>query len=204
MSKAGRTTTRSGRHPIRQLRQKIEKAFGADRSKNPIVIKHHPGKQGYGVFARRNLRKGALVAYYAIKLFRVSKSNKPTPTNDMYVTCAPSSPKNPKGWSRTFYGDIGKHAGDVFGRYVFRGKPVCGHVINEPGKGERENCDMPTTVWDASLLKDGRKRPHFKAGDVVFHDIKTLRPVKKGEELVTVYNDDYQRNYELGKKFKQK
>jgi len=199
MAKTSRTTTKSGQHPVARLRTKIDQAFGVNRSRNLCAIKRCPTKFGYGVFARRDLKKGTLVAYYVIKLVKAGGAR--SPTGGVYVTCAPSSPQNPIRWSRTFEGDIGKDAGDVFGRYVFRGKPVCGHVINEPSKDEVENCDMPTTVWDAKLLA-GRSRAVFKAGDVVFHDIKTLRAVKKGEELVTVYNEDYQRNYKVGKKFK--
>jgi len=160
----------------------------------------------------RDLKRGALVAYYVIKLV---KAKARSPTQDVYKTCAPAWTRMPNScrlwgrrgtsWSRsrTLEGDIGQDAGDVFGRYVFRGKPVCGHVINEPGEKETQNCVMPTTVWEASLFKqgDGRIRGTFKAGDVVFHEIRTLRSVKKGEELMTMYDDDYERDYKQGKKF---
>jgi len=206
MVKTSRTTAQVGQqHPVARLSKKIDQTFGADRSRNPCVIKHCPAKQGYGVFARRDLKKGTLVAYYVIKLSK-HFTKTPSPTKGMYVTDAPASPSNPEKNSRTFFGDIGQDAGDVFGRHVFKGKPVCGHVINEPGMDEIENCHMPTTTWDASLLKDGtgRRRAVFKAGDVVFHNIKTFRAVKKGEELITVYGDDYERNYKVGKKFAKK
>lgn len=188
---------------ILQLRKKIDWALRGGSSCNPCVIKHCPAKQGFGVFARRNLKKGVCACYYATKLVRLDA---PSPTKAMYWTSAPSSPINPNRTSQTFGGDIGQHAGDVFGRYVFRGKPVCGHLINEPGKDEIENCSMLTTVWDASLLKEGagKSRTVFKEGDLVFWEMKTLCAVKKGEELVTVYGDDYERNYTRGKKFSQK
>jgi|Transcript_62791 hypothetical protein len=195
ISKLGRIST----HPVQRLRKKIDQSYGANRSRNPCVIKRCKAKYGYGVYARRDLKKGVVVAYYGIKLVKEISSK--SPTKFVYLTCAPASPKRPHANSRTLAGDIGKDAGDVFGRYVFKGKPVCGHVINEPSEHETENCDMPATVWDEKEIGD---RKTFRVGDIVFHEVRTLRTVKKGEELVTMYDDDYERNYKVGKKFKVK
>jgi len=185
--------------PVPQLRRRIDRAFGTRKS-NPCVIKHCPAKHGHGVFARHDLKKGAIVAYCVQKLHK--KGTHTSPTRGVYITEAPASPRRPLATSRTFQGDIGQDAGDTFGRYVFRGKPVCGHLINEPSEVQTENCHMPTTVWDAKLLKCGSaSRAAFQAGDVLFHEVRTFRTVKKNEELVTVYGDSYKRNYKVGKKF---
>lgn len=188
--------------PILRLRNNIDKAFGAKKYLNPCVIKRCPAKHGYGAFARRDLKKNTPVAYYVIKL--VKNFTHKSPTKFVYLTTAPSSPSRPNSTSRTFEGDIGQDTGDVFGRYIFRERPVCGHVFNEPSEHQTQNCDMVRFVWDAGLLKesDGKSRTTFKAGDVVFHEIRTLRAVKKGEELMTMYGDDYERKYKVGKKFK--
>jgi hypothetical protein len=202
-SKLGRQAAQKPRrttHPVEGLSKKIDRSFGANRSRNPCVIKRCKAKYGYGVYARRDLKKGTVVAYYGIKLVKESSKYK-SPTKWVYLTCAPSSPKRPYLNSRTLTGDIGEDAGDVFGRYVFQGKPVCGHVINEPSEHETENVDMPATVWDTKEIGD---RKTFKVDDIVFHEVRTLRTVKKGEEFCVMYDDDYERNYKVGKKFKVK
>jgi len=196
VSKLGKRVAGKSTHPVQRLSKMIDKSFGANSSRNPCVIKKCKAKFGYGVYARRNLSKGMLVCYYGIKC--VKESGYKSPTKFVYLVCAPATTTNSQYNSRTLSGDIGEDAGDVFGRYVFRGKPVCGHVINEPSELETENCVMPKTVWDAKEIGD---RTAFKAGDILFHEVRTLRTVKKGEELMTMYDDDYERNYKKGKKF---
>jgi hypothetical protein len=153
------------------------KKFHKDFELNTFIKK---SKKGISVFAKKDIKKGNIVAYYKIKLYTMEEKIN---TKSQYTMTVYTKSDN---ISNKLIGDICEESLDI-PRY---GIPYWGYLLNEPSPNEKVNC-----YFDSNIKINYKNRNVFKRGDYMIYKLITLKDVKKGEELCVCYVDAYNRNY---------
>ena len=141
-----------------------------------MIIKNDPIK-GNGLYANHFIKKGNIISYYKMKVFKYKTYN--SPTNNIYTFTIYTPKGNP---SRTFVGDIVEESL----MKPYKGIPYWGYLANEPSGDQTENCEVMIEI-----------KKNIKENDYVVYRLIALKNIPIGDEIVWYYGDHYARDYEL-------
>ena len=154
------------------------------RSKLSVTLKKNK-YAGTGLFATKNIKKGAVIAYYKMKLYK-DTVNSPykSPTKCMY--CFTVYTKN-GNMHKTLIGDLDTESAPQPKNNI----PYWGYFANEPSGKQKENCEI-----DVNLSGNYKSKSRLKEGDFITYKLIASHNIKAGEEIVWCYGESYARNYE--------
>ena len=144
-------------------------------------------EKGLSLFAKKPINKGEVIAYYKVKVFR--KIGYESPTDSVYLFEVYK--KNGEAYKRLI-GDIDE---DSFPEPK-DGIPFWGPLANEPSKNERINSEI-----DINLKENYVDRTYLSPGDSMIFKLVATKKIKPGDEILWYYGNDYDRNYQVGKKY---
>lgn len=149
-------------------------------NKMKVILKKRQLK-GTSLFANRDIKKGEDIAYYLMTVHN-TKTYK-SPTKDTYTFTIYNKNGNAM---RNLIGDISLASlpppcGDI---------PYWAYFSNEPSGSQEANCHI-----DINTKYNFQGRSVLKVGDICVYKLVANRLIKKGEEIVWCYGDDYARNY---------
>lgn len=150
-----------------------------------VELKEHPIK-GMGLFARDKFKKGDIIAYYKVTVYDADKYI--SPTHNVYTF---HIYRKNGAYIKKYIGDIDKSS---FPNPV-NGISFLGPFANEPSVGETSNAEV-----DLNLDENYSDRRWLRAGDTVIYNVIAIKTIKKGDEILWYYGDDYLRNYEVNEK----
>jgi hypothetical protein len=145
----------------------------------PCVVKK--GKKGNSLFAKKDIKRGSVIANYKFKVFRWDKFK--GYKNNMYTMTVYTKKCRD---SNTFIGDV--YSGSI--DEPRKGIPFIAHFSNEPSGRQKENCYL-----DVNLKENYKNRSRVKEGDTMIYRLRALKNIKKGEEICWCYSDSYDRYY---------
>lgn len=149
-----------------------------------VALKKHSVK-GMGLFALQPIKKGEIIAYYKVTIHEHGKYK--SPTNNVYTF-------NIYRKSGT---DIKKYIGDIDNNSFPKeidGVSFLAPFANEPSIGEKSNAEI-----DLDLDENYKNRRFVKAGENMIYKLVAIKNIKKGEEILWYYGDQYIRNYKVSK-----
>lgn len=135
-----------------------------------VTLKKDPVK-GVGLYARENIKKGQVVAYYKIKVFLT----KHLESNGIYTFEVYK--KNGDAYKR-LTGDIYR---DSFSEPI-NDIPFWAPFANEPDKSQRTNA-----VIDLDLSGNYIERSHLSPDDIVIYKLTASKAIKAGSEIMWYY-----------------
>jgi hypothetical protein len=150
-----------------------------------VQLKEHPIKNT-GLFAIKPIKKGEVIAHYKIGVY-VYKGYT-SPTNNVYTF---NVYRKSGSDIKKYVGDINEHSFPL----PINNIPFWGPFANEPSKGEVSNAEI-----DLNLDANYASRKTVKEGDTLVYDLVAIKNIKKGDEILWYYGEDYLRNYEVSKK----
>lgn len=144
-------------------------------------------KKGVSVFSTKPIYKGEIVLYYKLKVY--SAKNFKSKTKNKY--------------SCTLYSKRGEEIthliGDIYPNSVpdpLNGIPFWGHFANEPNPDEKVNTELFTnTKYNYQYSNRCKLTP----GDTVIYELRAIRYIPPGSEILWNYGPNYERNYEVSK-----
>lgn len=154
-------------------------------SRLSITLKKIKNK-GYGIVATKPIKKNQVIAYYQFKVHDMDTYESPTDSKYNFFV----KTKNDH-WSKKYMGDV------IYNKYPplpKRNIPYWAQFSNEPSKGQTINCDI-----DFNLKENYRNRDRVRIGDIMVYKLVATKNIKKGEEIVWYYGDEYERDYKLDK-----
>lgn len=153
----------------------------ASKFKNPDVTTIlKKGSKGVSLFARKNINKGDIIAYYR---FKVYNSNHVCYNDYMYAMTVYT--KTGREYSK-FIGDI--FSGSL--RKPEKGVSFWAYFSNEPSNPQKANCYL-----DELPERNFKRRKTVKLGDILVYGLIATKNIQKGEEIVWCYGGAYNRNY---------
>ena len=155
-----------------------------DKDKLSVILKK--GKKGVSLFAIKDIKKGDIIAYYKIKVYKIKEYTN-TVKDDMYLFTI----YNKNGYAyKKFIGDI--YEGSL--PKPKRNIPYWAYFANEPSIGEKQNSYMDKQSFE-NFTKKNRTRLH--EDDIVTYALVADSDIKKEEEILWCYGDSYNRNYKV-------
>ena len=151
-----------------------------DKEDLKVTLKKSRTK-GVGLYATKPIKKGQIVAYYKMKLFKYNTYN--SPTKGMYAFTAYNKDGSE---NESLIGDL--YLGSI--PAPSRNIPYWALFSNEPSKGQDENAYI-----DEDISKNFRSRNKLKAGETIIYKLVATRNIKPGEEITWCYGSGYYRNY---------
>lgn len=151
-------------------------------SNSKIKVAVRKGPKGMSLFAKKPIRKGNVIAYYKVRVYKWTPNYRGV-RGDMYSMTVYT--KNDRG--------SGKFLGDIFEGSLEKPKyniPFFAYFANEPSGRQKENAYL-----DVNLRSNYRKRTRVKAGDTMVYKLIANRNIKPGEEIVWCYGSYYGREY---------
>lgn len=148
--------------------------------KMKVSLKKLPLK-GTSLIANKNLKKGETIAYYRMTVYD-NRSYK-SPTGETYTFTMYNKNGNPL---KNLIGDISLSSLPPPCRDI----PYWAYFSNEPSGSQTANSHI-----DINTKENFQGRAILKAGDLVVYKLIADRLIKKGEEIVWCYGDDYVRQY---------
>uniref|UniRef100_A0A6C0JRB8 SET domain-containing protein n=1 Tax=viral metagenome TaxID=1070528 RepID=A0A6C0JRB8_9ZZZZ len=141
--------------------------------------------KGVGLFARKNIKKGEVIAYYRFKLF--STKNFKSKLNNMYTITVYTKDDNA---SRALIGDLVPESL----LEPVKGIPYWAYFSNEPTFGKQhENCYI-----DIDLKGNYKNKSRLQAGDFMVYKLRASEDIPAGKEIVWCYGSEFFRDYVPG------
>lgn len=139
-------------------------------------------RKGIGLYAKKPIKKGNVIAYYKFKVYDYSHDQVKGGRYGMYVYTKSGRE------SRNKMGDI--YPGSL--APPKRGIPYWAYFSNEPAKSlnQKQNAYL-----DVNLKQNYRHRFRIRTGDTLVYKLRASRNIDKGEEIVWCYGDEYDRDY---------
>lgn len=147
-----------------------------------VKVEIKKGKKGVSLFAKKQIKKGNVIAYYKFKVY--NEKNFEGINDNMYSIAVYTKSGR---ISKKYMGDI--YEGSL--EMPKRGISFLAYFANEPNFDQHENCFL-----DINLKNNYRNKNSVKEGDTMIYKLVTKRNIKKGEEIVWCYGNSYERNYE--------
>ena len=141
------------------------------------------GKKGTSLYAKKLIKKGAVVAYYKFLVCKYDDNFKGY-RKDMYVMTVYTKANN----ISTYLGDI--YPGSL--EKPRNGVPFWAYFSNEPSGDQPENVYL-----DVNLKENYKNRNRVKPGETMIYKLKAVRDIKPGEEICWCYGSEYIRNYKV-------
>jgi hypothetical protein len=151
-----------------------------------VTIGKIEGK-GVGLIATKKIKKGNIIAYYKVRVFK--RNGYKSPTNDVYSFTIYK--KNGNEY-KTLIGDIDNSCFPP----PINNIPFWGPFANEPSKNQRVNAKIDVDLKDNYVVK---QRKICREGESMIYTLVATRNIEPGEEILWFYGDDYSRDYKLGK-----
>jgi len=144
-------------------------------------------KKGVGLYAKKVINKGDVIAYYKIKIFR--KKDYESPTD--FVYSFEIYRKNGQEYKRLI-GDIYE---DSFPNPSEDNITYWAPFANEPSENQRTNSEIHINNEETYSNKT------FSSPDeTVIYKLVANKMIRPGEEILWYYGDQYKRNYKVGKR----
>ena len=138
--------------------------------------------KGNSLFATMPIRKGELIAYYKVTVFKVGHNS---PTNNMYTFDIYTKSGNT---SRAYIGDIDLTSFPD----PLNGISYWAPFANEPSEDQTINAEIKENLkWNY------RNKKRVNAGHSMVYNLVATRYIKKGEEIVWYYGKGYARDYKV-------
>jgi hypothetical protein len=162
----------------------IKRILRKTKNKNllTVTLKEGPIK-GVGLYATKMIKKGEIIAHYKITIFDEKTYKSPT----KYV------------YSFSIYNKSGKSNNKLIGDIDLDSIPppinditYWGLFANEPSGKQVENAEI-----DMNLHYNYKNRKRVKIGSTIVYDLVAIKNIKKGDEVVWYYGEDYERDYEV-------
>ena len=144
-------------------------------------------EKGLGLFANKDIKKGEILAYYKIKIFRTNTYE--SPTDSVYIFEVYR--KNEEPYKRLI-GDIYE---DSFPDPVDN-IPFWGPLVNEPSQNQRVNAEI-----DINTKENYKDKTFSSPEETMIYKLVATKKIRKGDEILWYYGKDYPRNYKVGKKY---
>jgi hypothetical protein len=142
--------------------------------------------KGVGLLATKTIRKGELIAYYKVKVFKHKKYD--SPTNCVYIFEVYR--KNGEVY-KTLMGDIDEESfPEPLDNITFWAP-----FANEPSKNQRTNAEI-----DINLSENYADRKFAVEGDTMIYKLIASKMIRKGEEILWYYGEGYARDYTVGRR----
>jgi len=151
--------------------------------KNLSVTLKKTKMKGVGLYATDHIRKGEVIAFYKIKIFKLKHYE--SPTNFMYSFEVYK--KNGDDYKRLI-GDIDL---DSFPSPI-NDVTFWAPFANEPSTKQLSNAEL-----DMNLKQNYKKRTKVKEGQTMVYKLVAVRHIKPGDEILWYYGPDYNRDYEV-------
>lgn len=157
------------------------------KSYNISVTLKNDEKKGVGLYAKKVINKGDLIAYYKLKVYR--KKDYESPTN--YVYSFEVYRKNGQDYKRLI-GDIydGSFPNPNEDNITFWAP-----FANEPSENQRTNAEI-----DINNSENYSNKTFSSPDDIVIYKLVATKMIRPEEEILWYYGDQYSRNYKVGKK----
>lgn len=155
-----------------------------NKSKLSVTLKKTKDK-GVGLYATKDIKKGDIIAYYKIKIFRLK--NYESPTDSVYTFGVYK--KNGDDYKRLI-GDIDLNSFLLPVDNITYWAPFA----NEPSVGQRVNAEV-----DENIKGNYKNKTCSKVGESNIYLLKASRDIKKGDEIMWYYGKGYPREYKVGK-----
>ena len=152
----------------------------ADSEKLKIELKKHPVK-GFGLFAKRLIKKGEIIAFYKITVYSAIKYNSSTNNTYTFNVYKKDGTENKK-----YIGDIDSTS---FPKSI-NNISFLAPFANEPSTNETINAEM-----DYNLDENYKNKKIVKIGDSLIYNLVAIKNIKKGDEILWDYGDEYVRDY---------
>jgi len=164
----------------------IEKIERNTKNKDKLkVILKKTKEKGTGLFATQLIEKDEIISFYKIKIFK--KKNYKSPTNFIYSFEVYR--KNGKAY-KTLIGDIDKESFPQPVDNITFWAPFA----NEPSKNEEINSEV-----QLDLKKNYANKNYSSPGDIMIYELKAIKNIEPGEEILWFYGEGYDRDYEIKK-----
>ena len=138
--------------------------------------------KGVSLFAKKSIKKGAVVAYYKFKVHKYTDGYTGK-KKDMYTISVytKSGRYNPHVIGDVFEGSLEKPKYNI---------PFWAYFSNEPSRDEKENVAL-----DINLKSNYRNRDKVKPGDTMIYKLIATRNIQPGEQIQWCYGESYGRDY---------
>ena len=138
--------------------------------------------KGVGLIASKNIKKGAVIAFYRMKVFSLKTYHSPTHNAYTFTIYTPKGNE-----SKTLIGDLSIESLAP----PCDGIPFWAYFSNEPSDKQ-----VPNAMVDEDIPYNYKNRKTIKAGDTVVYRLIATTNIKKGSEIVWCYGEAYHREYE--------
>lgn len=144
--------------------------------------------KGTGIFAKKAIVKGEVIALYRLRVFRDETYK--SPTNNMYSFAVYTKSKNE---SKVWLGDLVPESLQPPKRYKKWYVPFWAYFSNEPSPPQTTN------AWiDMNTEENYKEIKRVREGDYLIYKLVATKPIKPGDEVVWNYGDAYgERNYDV-------
>lgn len=143
------------------------------------------GKKGNGLFAKAQINKNEIIAFYKIQVFR--DTDYTSPTNRMYTFAVYTLGENE---SKVWVGDLTSNSLEppkiIKKHYV----PFWAYFSNEPTESQK-----PNSWIDMNTKENYKNRSRVKEGDTLIYKLIATKKIKPGKEIIWNYGESYQRDY---------
>lgn len=141
--------------------------------------------KGVGLYATKDIKKGEIIAYYKVKIFR--EKDYESPTNFVYSFQVYR--KNGEEYKRLI-ADIDDESFP---------KPIdnisfWAPFANEPSQNQRINAEI-----DIDLTENYKNKTFSQPGETAIYKLVSTKMIRPDEEILWFYGDNYDRNYKVGK-----
>jgi hypothetical protein len=166
-----------------QIQNVLDPKYATKMAKGyDLSVSLKKGPKGVSLFAKKQIKRGNVIAYYKFKLYPFTENFKGQ-KDDMYVMSVYT--KNDKFNPRVI-GDIFEGSLD----YPKYNIPFWAYFSNEPSGDQKENCTI-----DPNLKNNYRKRDKVKPGETMTYKLIATKNIEPDEEIVWCYGIYYDRNY---------
>ena len=142
-------------------------------------------QKGVGLYTTKTIKKGDVIAYYKVKIFKNKGYVSPTD----FVYSIEIYRKNGDAY-KTLIGDIDK---DSFPAPLDN-IPFWAPFANEPSKNERINSEI-----DVDLRGNYKDKTFSNEGESAVYKLVATKMIRPDEEVLWYYGDIYDRKYNVGK-----
>lgn len=137
--------------------------------------------KGTSLYARKNIRKNEVIAYYKFTIYSYKTFS--SRTKNVYTFTVNTKSDN---YSRTLIGDISEDSLEA----PINGIPFWGYFANEPSGDQEGNAYI-----DTNIKENYKNKSRLSPGDTMIYKLRASKSIKAGEEITWCYGSNYGRDY---------
>lgn len=175
-------------HDYHSMQSYLDVAYQLNKNRSKYKLRvtlKTDAVKGIGLFATQNIAKHDIIAHYKIRVF--NSNNYRSETNSIYVFAVFNKSGIP---IEHLIGDVDEFC---FPQPI-NNIPFWGQFVNEPSGDQHINA-----MFNPNLKFNYKthNRCGFRQGDYLIYSLCAMRNIKSGEEILTYYGDEYERNYDI-------